>query len=88
MQTHNLPRAMQTGDELRLRGKGMPHVHGGGTGDLVVHLKVITPRNLTKRQEELFRELGELDSSNVTPERKSWLERIRDFFSTNPTPTD
>jgi len=84
MLTHMLPRGMQTGDEVRLSGRGMPHVRGGRAGDLVVHLKVVTPRNLTKRQEELLRELGELDQKHGPQERKSWLERVRDFFSTNP----
>ncbi len=79
-----LPRGMQSGDELRLAGRGMPHVRGGRTGDLIVHVKLVTPRNLTKRQEELLRELGELDGKNTPPERKSWLDRVKEFFSTNP----
>jgi molecular chaperone DnaJ len=60
----------------------MPHVRGGRSGDLVVHLRVVTPRSLTKRQEELFRQLAELDGNHVTPERKSFLERVKEFFST------
>ncbi len=85
MITTTLPRGMQHGDEIRLPGRGMPHVRGGRPGDLVVHVKVLTPRNLTKRQEELLRELGELDGKNTPPERKSWLDRVKEFFSTNPT---
>ena len=38
-----------------------------------------------EHQEELLRELGELDQKHGPQERKSWLERVRDFFSTNPT---
>lgn len=79
-----LPRGMQPGDEVRLSGRGMPHVQGGRPGDLVVHLKVLTPRNLTKRQEELLRELAELDGKHTPPERKSWLDRVKEFFNTNP----
>lgn len=84
MVTTTLPKGMQQGDELRLSGRGMPHVRGGRPGDLIVHVKVVTPRNLTKRQDELFRELAELDGKNTPPERKSWLERVKEFFSTNP----
>jgi molecular chaperone DnaJ len=84
MLTHTLPRGLQSGDEVRLSGRGMPHVRGGRSGDLVIHLKVVTPRNLTKRQEELLRELDSLDQKHVPPERKSFLERVREFFSTNP----
>jgi molecular chaperone DnaJ len=82
--TMQIPRGAQTGDELRSPGKGMPQ-RSGRPGDLVVHLRVITPRNLTRRQEELLRELGELEGKNVSPERKSFLDRVRDFFSSFTT---
>jgi molecular chaperone DnaJ len=82
--TQTLKRGSQTGDEIRAPGKGMPHLRGGRSGDLVVHLRVVTPRNLTKRQEELFRELGEIDGNHVPPERKSFLDRVREFFAGNP----
>jgi molecular chaperone DnaJ len=76
-----LKRGVQSGDEVRIAGKGMPSLRGGRGGDLVVHLKVVTPRALTKRQEELLRELGELDGTHATPEHKSFFERVREFFS-------
>ncbi|MBI1831079.1 MAG: molecular chaperone DnaJ, partial [Planctomycetes bacterium] len=53
---------VQSGSVLRIAGKGMPiRGAGGRRGDLHVVLIVKTPRNLSKRQEELFRELTELD---------------------------
>jgi molecular chaperone DnaJ len=79
--TQTLKRGTQSGDEIRISGKGMPHLRGGRPGDLVVHVRVITPRHLTKRQEELFRELEELEGKEVSPERKSFLDRLREFFS-------
>jgi molecular chaperone DnaJ len=83
---HTLKRGTQTGDEARLPGLGMPNLQADGRndgrkGDLVLHLKVVTPRKLTKRQEELLRELGEIDGVNVPPERKSFLDRIKAFFT-------
>ena len=42
---------------------------------------VETPRHLTKRQEELFRELAEIDKKHVSPERKSFLDKLREFFN-------
>jgi molecular chaperone DnaJ len=86
--TQTLKRGSNPGDELRVQGKGMPHLRGGRTGDLVVHLRVVTPRNLTKRQEELFRELGEIDGNHVSPERKSFLDRVREFFAGNLAPEE
>jgi molecular chaperone DnaJ len=79
--THNLKRGTQGGEEVRIGGRGMPHLRGGRPGDLVVHVRVVTPRNLSKRQEELLRELGELEGKNVSPERKSFLDRVKAFFS-------
>jgi len=82
--TVTLQRGTQTGEEIRVPGKGMPHVRGGRTGDLVVHLRVVTPRNLSRRQEELLRELAEIDKTNIAPERKGWLDRVVEFFA-SPT---
>jgi molecular chaperone DnaJ len=76
-----IPRGSQAGDEVRVYGKGMPLLRQPRTGDLIVHLRVVTPRTLTKRQEELLRELAELDGNHVSPERKSFLDRVRDVFS-------
>lgn len=68
----------QFGDTVRLRGKGMPHVRGSGRGDLIVHLAVEVPKKLNKRQKEL---LEELSTSLGDPERKSTLERLRDWLT-------
>lgn len=76
-----LAKGTQSGEVLRIPGKGMPDVHGGRRGDLLVQVTVETPRVLSKRQEELFRELAELDHKHVSPERKSFLEKLKNFFS-------
>ena len=75
-----LPRGTQHGDDFRLRGKGMPDVRGRGRGDLVVHVLVETPKKLTKRQEELFRELAEIEQKHVAPQRKSFLDQLKGWF--------
>jgi molecular chaperone DnaJ len=78
---HALKRGTQSGDVIRLPGRGMPGLRGNRPGDLLVQLIVETPRNLTKRQEELFRELAEQEVGNVSPQRKSFLDKLKDFFS-------
>jgi molecular chaperone DnaJ len=70
----------QPGDVLHLHGKGMPNIRSGRRGELAVQLMVETPRKLTKRQEELFRELAELDQKHVSPQRKSFLDKIKELF--------
>ncbi|MFM7112428.1 MAG: molecular chaperone DnaJ [Planctomycetota bacterium] len=74
-------RGQQTCEEIRLPGKGMPNLQSKRPGDLVVHVRVETPRNLTARQEELFRELAAIEDKDVSPQRKSFLDRIKDFFT-------
>ena len=51
-----IPPGTQSGTGLRLRGKGMPRLHGRGKGDLYVVVEVRTPTDLTARQRELLRE--------------------------------
>jgi molecular chaperone DnaJ len=65
----------------------MPNLRGGRSGDLLVAVLVETPRHLTKRQEELFREMADIDQKHVSPERKSFLETLRRFFAADePSP--
>jgi molecular chaperone DnaJ len=70
----------QPGDVIRLRGKGMPDPHSRRKGDLLVQLVLEVPRNLTPRQEELLREMAELEKKNVSPHQKSFFEKIKDLF--------
>ena len=69
------------GEVFRMRGHGMPDVHGRRKGDLMVQTFIEVPKKLNERQEELLRELAELDHKDVTPHRKSFLEKIGDYFA-------
>ena len=73
-----LPSGTQTHKEIRLRGKGMPRVSEPQyKGDLVVRIIVTTPKNLTERERELFKELAEINNQKVAGD-KSILEQIGD----------
>jgi molecular chaperone DnaJ len=76
-----IPAGTQPGEMFRLRGQGMPDVNGGARGDLVARMQVEVPKKLTKKQEELLRELAEHDSKHVSPHRKSFLESVKEFFT-------
>ena len=78
---HPLPSGVQSGEVIRVAGQGMPSIRGGRRGDLHVQIVVETPRNLTKRQEELFRELAEIEKKNVSATRKGFLEKLKEFFA-------
>ena len=51
-----IPPATQSGDELRLRGKGVPS--GRGRGDQIVRIQVITPNRLDKHARQALEELN------------------------------
>lgn len=74
----------QTGRVYRLRGKGIKAVRGNTFGDLMCHVVVETPVNLTDRQKELLREFEDIsqhDAAKHNPRAKSFMDKLKDFFS-------
>ena len=78
-----IPAETQSGKVFRLRGKGIKGVRSQHHGDLLCHVVVETPVNLTERQKELLRELEELnlaDGERHNPRAKSWMDKVKAFF--------
>jgi len=65
-----IPTGIQTGKVLRLKNKGIQHLHRGGRGDQLVIITVSTPESLTKRQRQLFEELADSLGPVNNPHRK------------------
>ena len=74
-----IPGGSQSGRQMRLRGKGMPPLRGGGSGDMIIELAVETPVKLTARQKELLEEFDELSSEN-NPESSSFFSSVKSFW--------
>ena len=78
-----IDQGVQSGKILRLRGKGLPSLNGYGKGDLLVHVNVWTPKELSKEQKIFFQKMK--DDSNFKPEPtnsdKSFFEKVKDMFS-------
>ena len=55
-----IPKGTESGAILRIKNEGFPKLRGYGRGDQIVQVFVKTPRDLTKRQEEILREFEEL----------------------------
>lgn len=53
-----IPPRTQSGQHLRLRGRGMPKGGDGGHGDLLIVTKIVVPSRLTAKERELFEELA------------------------------
>jgi DnaJ-class molecular chaperone len=65
--TMRIPPETSSGLVFRLRGKGVPHLKGGGQGDQFVMVKIVAPRNLDTRSQELLREFARLNPGNPRP---------------------
>jgi molecular chaperone DnaJ len=83
-----VPEGTQTGTTFRLRGRGMPDVTGRGSrGDLLVTVKVTTPKKLNREQKKLLEQLQATlpkDKFKPTPrdeqEEKGLFDRVKDIF--------
>ena len=75
-----VPPGTQSGEPMRLRRLGLPDLRSGARGDLVARIFIETPQKLTARQEELLRELAEIEHVNVSERRKGFLDAIKDYL--------
>ena len=74
---------IQSGKILRLRGKGVPSLQSHSSGDLIIHVNVWTPKNLTDKQKAFFKEMQESENFNPNPDKneKSFFEKVKEMFS-------
>jgi molecular chaperone DnaJ len=82
-----VPESTQSGATFTLRGRGMPDVSGRGRGNLIVRVKLVTPKKLTREQKKLLEELAATlpkDKFQPTPadeqEDKGLFDRVKDIF--------
>jgi molecular chaperone DnaJ len=75
-----IPAGCQNDQMIRVRSKGLPLFRKESRGDMFVHVTVIVPRSLSKRQKELLEELAEDFGDNIAG-KKSVSQRIRDALS-------
>ncbi|MFQ5925264.1 MAG: molecular chaperone DnaJ [Dehalococcoidia bacterium] len=79
--TLKIPQGTQTGRIFRLREKGVPHLRGGGRGDQLVMVHVITPQSLDEEQRSLVKELAKtLGKATMPKGEKGFFQRIKDVF--------
>ena len=78
-----LESGIQSGKTLRLKNKGIRDINGYGTGDLLVHINVWTPKTLNRDQKKFFESMLEDDNFRPQPEKsdKSFFEKVKDMFA-------
>ncbi|WP_227934908.1 molecular chaperone DnaJ [Alkalihalobacillus deserti] len=75
-----IPAGTQTGTNFRLRGKGVPNVHGRGQGDQHVKVRVITPKNLTEKEKEMIREFSQMSGGQPDEQSDGFFAKVRRAF--------
>jgi len=72
----------QSGKTLRLKGKGVPSVEGYRTGDLLVHINVWTPQDLSKEEKQFFENCNKSDNFTPKPTNKdkSFFDKVKEMF--------
>ncbi|HUT11165.1 MAG TPA: molecular chaperone DnaJ [Thermoguttaceae bacterium] len=75
-----IPRGTQSGEVFKLKGRGMPYLRRRSRGDLLVQVYVEVAKSLDPEHEKLLRELAELEQRDVTPQRKSFFQKLKEYF--------
>ncbi|NOZ33640.1 MAG: molecular chaperone DnaJ [Alphaproteobacteria bacterium] len=75
-----VPVGTQSGQRIRLRGKGMPVLRSSQVGDLYVQMDVETPQNLSRRQRELLEEFKRLSTHKNSPSSAGFFAKLKDLF--------
>ena len=60
-----IPAGSQHGQRITIPGAGVPHLRGGGRGDLFVELHIIIPKKLSKEQREILEKYAEIAEEEV-----------------------
>jgi molecular chaperone DnaJ len=79
-----IPAGSQSGEVFRVPGKGMPVPRRRGRGDLLVQVVIEVPKRLTADHERILRQLAEVENLNVSPQRKSFLKKLKKYFQPEP----
>lgn len=75
-----IPEGTQPGEQIRMRGKGMPVVNSGHHGDLYVEVTVEVPTRLTKEQRKLLEEFRAASHDRNHPAHDSFFKKLTRFF--------
>lgn len=76
-----VPEGVQSGTVFRLKDKGIPKLRGGGRGDQLVKINVLTLTNLNEKQKSLLKQFSStLTEKNFQPKEKGFFEKVKKTF--------
>jgi len=77
----DVPAGTQNADVIQLKRHGLPSTRTRKKGDLFVQVYIEVPKKLTKAQHELLESYAKTEAKHVTPERKSFFDKLKNCFS-------
>jgi len=75
-----VPSGSQHGEVFKMKGKGLPDLRSYKNGDELVQIVIEIPKKLTEKQKVLLKEFAETEDDKVMPQRKSFLDKIKNVF--------
>ena len=75
-----IPEGCQNEQVVRVKGMGMPRLNADSRGDMYVHINVLIPKRVTKKQRELLEKVAQEFGEEVAAPR-SPLQKLRDAFN-------
>jgi molecular chaperone DnaJ len=76
-----IPAGTQTGQQFRLKGKGMTILRSPNRGDMFVEMAVETPVNLTKKQRELLQQFAtDAPEDKTSPQSSSFFAKVKELW--------
>ena len=77
-----VPAGTQTGEQIRVRGKGFSLLRSAVRGDMYIQVLVETPQHLTRRQRELLEEFEQEAQKHArgSPESEGFFAKVKEFF--------
>lgn len=77
---YHIHEGTQNGDIFRLKGKGIPKLHGRGTGDQYVKVHIEVPRNLSEAQKDILKDFEKTLTEKNYQKRRTFFDRLKDLF--------
>lgn len=78
-----IPKGTQPSKVFKLRDKGIPSLQGNSKGDIMIHINIWIPKDVTPKQQKIFQELKK--EGNITPpsspKERSFFSKVKQMFS-------
>jgi molecular chaperone DnaJ len=76
----SIPAATQTGEQFRLRGKGMTQLKSQIRGDMIIEVAVETPANMNARQKQILEEFKKAGGEDASPKATSFFAKVKELW--------